>query len=246
GSITVNIVADLPGENYNATVAEQKENLKIPAYKGTPKYSGFYAKFKTDITGGFSGNKMVINNDAKNIKIKAMQDVLQEQLIAKLKKDVPVDSILYDGSYTIEFITLEPVMKNNAEAELTIKGSAYGAIFGSDGLIKYIAGKEIKKFPSDTYVIDKDRALDFKISNIKDFSAKKGTPMIFTLKGPVSITGTFSESALKEELQGIELEESSAVFAKYPGIANAYALITPFWLRSFPDSVNKISIEYKH
>lgn len=44
------------------------------------------------------------------------------------------------------------------------------------------------------------------------------------------LTGTISEKKLKEELKGIKLKDSSAIFAKYPSIANAYALITPFSL----------------
>jgi hypothetical protein len=242
----VNVVADLPGESYNTTLALQKDVLKLPGYKGTDKYAGFYAKFKTDVVGGFSGNRMTLDATVKKEKIAAMQSALNDALITKIKSSIPSDSILYENAYTIEYTVPEPIMKGGDQAEIVVNGTIYGATFNSDLLIKFIAGKEIRKFPSDTYVIDGDRALSFKISNIKDFSAKKGTPAIFTLKGPVTITGILDESILRNELRGIKLEESNAIFSKYPSISNAYALITPFWLRSFPDSIDKISIEYKH
>jgi hypothetical protein len=246
GAVSVNIVADLPGENYNINLAEQKDVLKLPGYKGTDKYAGFYAKFKTDIIGGFSGNKMTIDASLKKERTIAMQSALSDSLITKLKLSIPTDSVLYEKAYTVEYIVSEPIMKSSDQAEITVKGIAYGATFNRDFLIKFIAGKEIKKIPFETYVIDGDRILSFKVSNIKDFSAKKGNPLIFTLKGQVSITGILDENSLKNELRGMKLEQSNAVFAKYTSIANAYALITPFWLRSFPDSVNKINIEYKH
>jgi hypothetical protein len=246
GSVSVAIVADQAGDKYNLKVADLKGDFKLPGYQGTPKYAGFYARLKTDVAGGYSGNKMTINEESKKTAIKDMQDSLKEQLISKLKESVTPDHILYDGAYNIEYEVSEPVMKTNEDADLIVKGIAYGAIFNSDTLIKYIAGKEIKKFPSDTYNITGDKELTFNISNIKDFSAKKATPLIFTLKGPISITGTFSEEKLKDELKGINLKDSNAIFAKYSAIANAYALITPFWLRSFPNSVEKITIEYKH
>ncbi len=246
GSVSVVIVADQAGDKYNLKIADLKGDFKLPGYQGTPKYAGFYARLKTDVAGGYLGNKMTINEESKKTAIKDMQDSLKEQLITKLKENVTPDHILYEGAYNVEFEVPEPVMKGNADADLVVRGTAYGAIFSSDTLIKYIAGKEIKKFPSDTYNITGDKELTFNISNIKDFSAKKATPLIFTLKGPIAITGTFSEEKLKDELKGINLKDSNAIFAKYSAIANAYALITPFWLRSFPNSVEKITIEYKH
>lgn len=246
GSITVSIIADKAGEDYNLKSSDTKNDFKLIGYKGTSKYSGFYAKAKTDLTGGFSGNKMTVDQVAKAKLIKDAQDALGEQLITKLKASVPEQYNLYNNAYTLDYAVSEPNMNGDNTAEITIKGTAYGAIFNSDLLIKYIAGKEISKFPSDSFILNGDKELVFKISNIKDFSAKNGTPVIFTLKGPISITGTFNEDSLKNDLKGIKLKDSNAVFARYPAISNAYALITPFWLRSFPDSIDKINLEYKH
>lgn len=246
GSIAVNIVADQVGDRYNIKAADLKSDLKLPGYQGSAKYAGFYARLKTDVTGGYSGNKMTIDPVAKADAIKGMQEKLKTQLVEKLSNVITPNTILYKDSYTFDFNIPEPVMKTASEAEIVVKGTIYGAVFNDEQLIKSIAGKEIRKFPSDTYSIDGDRELAFSISNSKDFSAKKGTPLIFTLKGPISITGTISEKKLKEELKGIKLKDSSAIFAKYPSIANAYALITPFWLRTFPSSEDKINIEYRH
>ncbi len=244
--IAVNIVADQAGDNYNLKATDAKENFTLPGYKGTEKYSGFYGRLKMDLIGGFLGNRMSIDASAKKSAMAAMQTTLKTQLISKLEQNIPKGSTLYDNAYTIEFDTPEPTMKNDSSADVVVKGIAYGAIFKADPLIKFIAGKEIQKFPSDTYTIVGDKTLAFKILNAKDFSPKKGTPLIFTLQGPIAITGTFFEDKLKNELEGIKLKDSNAIFAKYSSITNAYALITPFWLRSFPNSVDKIVIEYKH
>jgi hypothetical protein len=246
GVISVGIVAEKAGVEYNLKASENKGNMNIPGYKGSPKYEGFYARLKNDTVGGYSGYKMSINDQAKKDAVKAIQDSLKIQLVTKLNQNVPKDFILYNSSYNIDFETSEPVMKGTSSAEITVKGIAYGAIFNNKVLVRYIAGREISKFPSDTYLIDGDKTLAFNISNTKDFSVKKGTPLIFTLKGPIKITGIFDETKLKNELKGIRLQDSNSVFAKYPSISNAYALITPFWLRSFPSNPEKINIEYKH
>lgn len=247
GSVTATIVADIAGANYNTKVSDLKGDFKIIGYKGTPKYDSFYARLKTDLIGGFSGNKMSISSNIQKSTVSALQASLKDSLITKLKNTVPAGYVLYNNAYNIEYENAEPVTSVNEKnsADITVKGIAYGAIFKSDSLIKYIAGKEIQKFPSNTYTIQGVSQLDFQISNSKDFYAKKGIPMIFNIKGPIVVTGTFSESKLKEELKGISVKSSNVVFAKYTSISNAYALITPFWMRSFPNSIENITIDYK-
>lgn len=245
GSASVAIIADQAGADYNINVTDLKGDFKLIGYKGTSKYDGFYARLKTNITGGFLGTKMIINPDIQKSTILSLQNLLKDKVIAKLKSSVPTGYMLYDSAISVEFATSAPTMNNTNKADIAVKAVAYGAIFKIDSLIKYIAGNEIKKFPSDTYNIKGPKELDFKVSNIKDFSAKKGNPLIFTLRGPISVIGTLSENKLKNDLIGIKLKDSGLVFSKYPSIGNAYALITPFWMRSFPNSIDNIIIEYK-
>ncbi len=246
GSANVSVVADQAGEAYNASLSNTKSNFTIPGYKGTPKFSAFYAKLKTDLVGGFSGNKMIISEQSKKEAVTTMENSLKPLLISKLNQNVPKDYIFYKDAYNIEFEVSEPIMKTASSAEIQVTGTGYGAIFNKKPLISFIAGKEINKFPSDNYTVEGDSDLVFSISNSKDFSIKKSSPLIFTLKGPLKITGTFSELDLKNQLKGIKLQDSNLVFSKYPSITSAYALITPFWMRSFPNSVERINIEYKH
>jgi len=245
GSITATVVADQAGEKYNIKVSDLKGDFKLPGYQGNVKYDGFYARIKTDMVGGFSGHKMTVEPAEKDKIVQAMKNEMQANLIAKLQQSVSEKSVLYDNAYAVEYEVPEPVMTGTNEADIVVRGVAYGAIFNVNTLIKHIAGSEIKKFPSDTYTISGEKDLAFKVSNMKDFSARKGTPLIFTIKGPIVITGSLPEEDLKNELKGIKLVDSNAVFTKYKAIANAHALITPFWLRSFPNTVDRINIEYK-
>ncbi len=245
GSIDVTVIADKVGLEYNLKYVDNKYDFKLPGYMGTAKYDKFYARLKSDLTGGYSGSKITISQESKNSAIKLLEDNIKADLLEKIKSIVPKDYTYYDNSYTIRLESLEPVMKDSTKAEMTVKGTIYVAIFKTDLLIKSLAGTEARKFPSDTFTIKGDKDLQFKLSNSKDFSAEKGTPMIFTLKGDISIVGSIDENKLKAELKGIKLENSNTVFNKYGAIGSAYSLITPFWLRSFPDSIEKIKIEYK-
>ena len=237
---------DKAGIKYDKPLGKTGEIFKIVAYKGGPKYETVYAKQKTSIAGGFSGTKKIISADLKKKTVDEMKEELKLNLIEKAKAKVLEGNIMYKNAYSIYYETPEPVSKDKDTAIITVKASLYGAVFKKDALIKHIAKRELDKFPSPTYEIKMIEDLDFSLINSKDFSAKKGTSLIFSLKGPVTIVGTFSEDTLKKELKGTYLRESNTVFARYPAIANAYALITPFWMRSFPNSIDKINVEIKN
>lgn len=244
GNIVVAVLADQAGASYNISQSSS-ETLKVVAYKDGPKYSTVYAKVKTAITGGFSGNKKTISPEAQAAATQNAKDEVKAKLVAQVQKFVPKDSVMYDTAYTIDYEVADPVAKDPQTAEITVKGTLSGAEFKKNDLLKAIAPKELDKFSAPAYRIDGIEDLKFSVVNTKDFSAKKATPLIFNIRGPITLVGTFSDTALKNELKGTYLKESNAIFAHYPAISNAYALITPFWMRYFPNSVDKISVEIK-
>jgi hypothetical protein len=188
---------------------------------------------------------MIVDATLQKTTVTTLEEKLKAQILAKVKSAVPADYIFYDNAYTIEYTHPEPTMTEADKAEITVKATGYGIMFKEVDLMRYIAGKEIQKFPSPTYTIKGDKDLQFVIVNTKDLSIKKETPVIFTLKGPIILTGTFSEEKLKEELKGSTLTSSNTIFSKYQAISNAYARITPFWIRHFPNSIENILFEYK-
>ncbi|MDP3962756.1 MAG: hypothetical protein Q8Q03_02745 [bacterium] len=246
GSVSIGVLADQAGSQYDMQLGTADPNLKVVAYKGGDKYTTVYGKIKTSIEGGFSGNKKVISPAVREATIESLKETLETKLVSQLKAKVPRDSVMYESAYSIEYETPEPVSGDKDTAIISAKGIAYGVTLKRDPLFKSIVGKELDNFAAPTYRVDKLEDLAFTIVNAKDFSPKKGTPLIFNLKGPILVVGTFSEEDLKNELKGTYLKQSNSVFAHYPSIANAYALITPFWMRSFPNSPDKIGIEIKN
>lgn len=244
GKIDVGVLADAAGASYNMSLSDD-EDFTIVAYRGTPKYTTVYAQLKTALTGGFSGNRKSISAEVQKAAIDSLKESLETKLLEDVKAKIPEDSILYPSAHTIVYETPEPVSKDAQTADIVVKGTLHAAVLKKSAVLKAAATKELDRFPAPTYKTAGLEDLKFTLINSKDFSPQKGTPLIFSLKGPITLTGSFSEDALKKDLQGISLQESTAVFARYPSIANAYALITPFWIRSFPNSPEKIKIEMK-
>lgn len=244
GSIAVNVIADATGADYNMALSEGGE-FKVVAYKGGPKYTTVYGNIKTSITGGFSGYKKVISDEAKKAAVQAAKETLKSKLDKEIETLLPADSIFFDNAATVEYEIADPVRKDAQTADISVKATLAKVYFKKTDLLRSVAGKELSKFSLPSYRIEGFEDLKFTLLNPKEFSAKNGTPLVFSLKGSVKLVGTFSETALKNELKGTYLKDSNAIFARYPAISNVYARITPFWMRYFPTSVDNIEIEVK-
>ena len=245
GSISVGIIADQAGENYNALLSDLTGDFKIVAFKDTDKYATVYGRLKSDITGGFSGHKKIISADVQKGVAVELQTGLKAKLLSQIASTVPQGFIMFDDAYTIDYQPVSTSTVSSSSAQLSLKGTLYGVIFNSKNLIEYIAKKQIQASQLMTYKIDGLDKLDFKIINSKDFSAKKGTALSFSLDGPINITGTISENDLKKKLLGVKLKDSEYIIMQNTSISGSSVLLTPFWMRSFPSSPEKIIIEYK-
>ncbi len=244
GSISVKIVADQAGSNYNAKITDSIFN--ILAFKGTDRYGKVYGKMKTDIVGGFKGNKEIIPKDIEKTAIDSMKDSLKTKLLDQVKRTIKSDHIFFPNAYNIEYNVLDPVKKDDNYANLTVVATMYAMNFKNTSFVKFVADKDMNKFPSTEYDIQGLDKLSFSIINQKDFSLKSGTPVNFILKGRLVLTGKFNQEDLKNKLKGIKLTESPTVFGEYKAIDNAYSRISPFWMRSYPNSIKDITIEIKH
>lgn len=87
-SIPVEVVADAAGEEYNIGPTE----FRIPGFRGTPKYQGFYAKSEQPFEGGFRGEARVISADDLTPATEDLTRRLYEELEGELEAKVPSGS----------------------------------------------------------------------------------------------------------------------------------------------------------
>ncbi len=244
GVASVKVVADQAGSNYNAKITDSIFN--VLAFKGTDRYNKVYGKMKTDIVGGFKGNKEIIPKDIEKTAVDSMKDSLKTKLLEQIKTSIKSDHVFFSNAYNIEYTVMDPVKKDSGYADLTVIATIYAMNFKNNSFVKFVADKDISKFPATEYDIQGLDKLSFSIINQKDFSLKTGTPVNFILKGRIVLTGKFNQDDLKNKLKGIKLTDSPTVFSEYKAIDNAYSRISPFWMRSYPNSTKDITIEIKH
>ena len=244
GSVSVKVIADQAGSSYNNVWNDSV--LNIVAFKGTDRYNTVYAKMKTDILGGFKGNKKNISAEIEKATVDSIKEALKAELVEKIKSKISTDRIMFPNAYSVEYSVSDPIRKDANYALISVKATIYGIVFKKNSFLKIIAEKDINKFPSSEYDTKGLDEINFSIINQKDFSPRQGGPLNFIVKGKVIITGQFNQEELKDKLKGMRLSNSLTIFSSYPAIDNAYSRITPFWMRSYPNLIKDISIELKH
>lgn len=252
GAMSVYAVADIASEKYNTKDSSGQE-LKIMAYKGSSKYNTIYGKIKNDFTGGYSGYKVSIDPKVEKATVDELKNSLKQVLENKIKSEIN-SNLIYYPKLTFTDYTVIPAgsakyqsvaQTSSTTSSIVVQGVINIVVFRSDALFKYIAQDEVSRFPSSTYKVDGLDNLSVILENPKDFSPKKMNSLILSMKGKLKMTGTFNEEALKQDLVGKKMSQSNSIFAKYTAISNAYALITPFWMRSFPNTKEKIILNIK-
>ena len=245
GSIPATVIADQAGENYNARILDLTGDFKFIGYNGTDKYQGFFGRLKTDITGGYNGKKIIISPELDKAVNDELQATIEKKLLAKVASVVPDGFVMFNKNYTMDYQREASSTNAKDSSLINMKGTMYAVIFNSKALLNLIASKEIQNSRLVNYKVDGINQLNFNLINDKDFSAKKGNTLSFSLNGPVKIAGIINENELKTKLLGLNAKGIDSVIKENPSVKYATVLLTPFWMRSFPNSLDSITIEYK-
>jgi len=241
GSIEVDIIADMPGDKYNMKLSDLKGDFTIPGFKGTTKYTTFYARLSADVLGGFTGNVKKVSED----KLTEGRTDLKNNLTANLIKDAysktPTDNILFKDNYYIQCTDLpddSATSVYNISEDCTINA----IIFNKSDLASFIATNRIKSFDNSKVDI---------LWNDNDTVSLFGTSLKpwneITLKakftGPAKVVWSFDTNEILSEIVGQNKSIISSVIQNNKtSVTEIEATIRPMWKNTFPTNSNKIKV----
>src|SRR3989344_2178705 len=244
GTLDTEIVAQNAGVEFNE---ENYVDFTIPGFKEqrSPKFNTVYAKSKTKIEGGFSGVTLVVcAEDLKNAKNTLLKDALFETS-QTLTRKTPEDSFFLAQSarYNVVSENSEPKAGQAGDKfNLQINGSATGVIINKKSLEKFL-GKQIPNYDVSSFHFRIDN-LDNLSFELVDFKPGKSD---FTLK--VSGIAQFVGDMDKDQIQRIvfekQLKKSLMVLEQFPEVSRVKIHFRPFWLRSFPESKERVEVEVR-
>lgn len=237
GTVEAEVFADQPGESYNIGLTD----FTIPGFKGDPRFSKFYARGKTAMTGGFSGTvKTASSADIEQAKTDLSQSLTQN-LTKQANEQKPEGYILYPDAIYTETETLS----NPESSEVKQRVTLYGIIFDEKKLSQYLAYRKLAAGDYHGEEInggDTLKALTFKPqSGGKPWESDSIT---FSLKGDAALTWAIDTDRLKESLAGVPKKEITSVLQTYP-MDRSSVVVQPFWKSTLPAKASQIEIVFK-
>lgn len=240
GSASAEVFADGTGEKYNIAPTR----FTVPGLKGSDQYVNVYGESTSAFTGGFEGEKYIIDEAELDTAKQALHVELRDTLLARLKEERPAGFVIYDGAITFTYESLPSTEYGASLATIKEKVTMHVPMFMEPQFAEYIADKSIPEYAAEPVTFLNPNTLTFTYENastsVSDISTLESFEM--TLKGGSTIVWKFDEQNLKKQLLGLKKAKATEVFSTYGGIRTAQAVIRPFWATTYPEDVDNIIV----
>lgn len=231
GSIEVTVYADEAGDTYNIGLTD----FTIPGFKDDPRFDKFYARSKTDMNGGFVGNKKQVAEGIKNETVRELDNTLRASLLQELQAQIPTNLVILEDlvSFSIED---QPQVANGDMVTISRKGTITAPLFDAESLAHELAGQN--GVPNDIPLY----LQSYNALTISTDDTENSDILEFSISGNASFIGVIDEEEIRNALVGQNKGDLGNILANFPGIAEAHAKISPFWISTFPDTGEDIAI----
>ncbi len=235
GSIEVTVYADSTGADYNITTSD----FTIPGFKGTPRYSQFYAKTKSAISGGSSGTKTIVSL----ADINAAKDSLAIELERDIKTEL--QKIQKDGYISMTSAT-QIVYEDNEEELLSGGGELYKVT--ATGYLMLAKSSRLAEVLADGLVDYDKEPVRLTYADSLSFVRRDTNPVLNATSLPILIEGkprivwSVDRDAIKTMVLGKDTNEFKSLMKSINSIESAEIRFSPMWLSSFPSDTEKIAI----
>ncbi|MCP6720340.1 MAG: hypothetical protein KJI72_03440 [Patescibacteria group bacterium] len=232
--IEVLVTADKPGEKYNL---EPQSGWRIPGFKGTPRYEGFYADALNPLTGGFIGEEPVPTEEdiesAKDAVITSLKSVLESQMLVLLSNRFK----LFDGAREFEVLReeVEPVDEGGNFGIFTEAELRY-LVFEEETLKETIAEKAGGSLPPDLRI--RDSSFNYRQVEV-DLAQGE---MSFFVDGTILFEPDIDVENLKSQLFGQNEQELRRIILFLSGLERANISLWPFWVNKVPTNSKRVKI----
>lgn len=126
-SAAAGVIADAAGDSHNLGPAE----FRIPGFRGTPKYDGFYARSKEPFVGGYEGEAKVVLADDLRRASEELTRAASEGLAGDLDRKLPAgdDFAVPAGGREIAVASIDQPKAGDRRDRFSVTVTARGRAF---------------------------------------------------------------------------------------------------------------------
>lgn len=233
-SVAVDLTADAIGEGSNIS---GKVILKIPGFKGTPRYDGFVATAAEGFAGGFKGEATVVSaDDLKNAQ-ELVTKALFDDLRAEMGRKIPSGFTVLPELQSVEITKVAAPAAGTHTERFSVSADAVGKamVFRQDDATTLIKAFALADSP-DQELVDGSSALRYHARSI-DFDKGRAD---MTIEGSIRTKAIVNQAELAALVAGKKSGSIADTLRARPEIARFTLSLFPPWRSSAPSDPAKI------
>lgn len=238
GTVEVTVYADSYGADYNSGPTD----FTIPGFKGTPRYTGFFARSDGAITGGASGNVSL----ASLADINAAKDELAIELGQKVKeKLMQVKQDGYIGLYTaidVEYSDNEQELLSGNTSTYQVTATGYLMLADELRLTQALA-QDIRDYKNEPVKLGYGDSLTYSIKDTTNLATATSVDVL--IEGNPRVIWTTNKEDIQRLFAGKSRSDFKTIMSGISSVQGGEISFSPLWLSSFPTDLNKIKIVEK-
>lgn len=231
GTIEATVYADEAGDSYNSAAT----TFTIPGLKGTAQFETMYARSKGSLSGGFVGNRAVVEKSVRDAAIAELKLEAERKAREQMDKNIRSNEIVLAGTVTVDFIEL-PDIAGEGSATVGVRAIARTPAFSQSQLAQVIATEGGIVYTGELMIQNSDQ-----LALLVKPSEKEGN-LTVTISGEVHMVGVYDQEKLIKDLAGKDQRAVGLVLSGYPAIADMQISVYPLWRGTIPESVEKIKV----
>ena len=243
GTLQVTITADNVGDEYNI---DNTVRFTIPGFAESnldQLYETVYAENSSPITGGFSGLRLQISEEDRQIARQELQMELRERLRERIDSERPADFIYYPNAVTFTFEALPAVEYNDGMATMIEQAVLRVPLFKQADLANYLAAATIPGYQGEPVRLDNASELNFTYNNTAlNIDLSLNESIEFTLTGRPFLIWNFDHDELRSKMLNEHKDALPRILGEFPAIMRGSVRMQPFWQRNFPSNPEQIEI----
>jgi hypothetical protein len=239
GSIEVTVYADEPGEEYNIGLSD----FTIPGFKESglsKQYEKFYARSKTEMTGGFVGTQKVALPEDIAIARSEMEVVLRESLKEEWNASLPEGYRVIEGSEIVTFNHADSGEAGNNMVRISSSGTMQAMIASRDDIAMLVARNAVSRYSGEAVGLLHAEGLSVALEHTLGEEAE--SPVRIHVSGSADVLWKHDNQGMRSELIGASRKEFDTIMKQYPNVEHISVSMRPFWNTSFPDAADNIHI----
>ena len=239
GELTVKVVADQPGPNYNGTPS----TFTIPGFKNDSRFKTITARAEGAFAGGFIGERRVVSDAVRLTAETELLRRLKERLLAEAVGQSLDDYVWYPSNvfWRLEEATSSADISTGQQIALSRRAELVVPIFSRAELSQVLARRLLPTYDGAPILFEDLERLDFRALGTSS-DPQQLIEFNFTLAGEGDLVWQFDQLALINDLLGRSRRDYQTVFVKYPNIISSMVTFKPPWLTRFPADPKRISL----